>query len=621
MKVKLLHQLGLGILLVLGVFTAPLRGETFPDFFNSRLSQGRFFNQSQFFNRNAFSGQSRFRNESPFLGNFSQFNDFNNTRDLIIQRGGFEFFGDAEPVAGFNRILRRGNQLVGQTINGNQMSLFIDGRGNLVDRTGRRVAARDPEIVRQAQSFFLQNRQTFQGAQRNSIDRFLFASGGFGRGGRLGRMTIDLASLSLKENGDGNDLPKGVTRVQAGLASLNFLVNTIQSRCLIKIFENQIDLASGTISIDFNSFRDGNGNLCFSGETLSLMEASDTKAICNNGKIRINELINNMLQPVNYNRAQGIAGLNRSQVAQAFGMSEDKLDTFGNKLLVGQSKDGRKESGVVGGPQRVLERQIARNIPGRMCYRSLDFKDIHESGAGSLARNVEESGILFTHEAEEWLCIGANGFMMTFLFDQNGTLIDEAPGSIASSPGLLSPAVRNPASCLDCHSTGFRGGEPGRYTEQKGRIRPANQPLVGRVNSSGGQLTHGDYFTTNDRYNAIAQTDSNLFVEAQKRSGAWLWDPDKNKPVAVLPSSMEAYNSEVNSRRMARELGITEDLAKKLLGDRQGMMRSEFDAHFCEYKKAALDSARSVGSEKAPTKPSSRTNTPVNHNARPEAQR
>lgn len=557
------------------------------------------------------------------MGRFSQFNNFNNSRDLIIQRGNFEFFGDAKPIAGFNRILKRGNQLVGQTINGNHISLFIDGRGNLVDRRGIRVANRDPEIVRQAQTFFLQNRQNFQGGQKNAVDRFLFASGGFGRGGRLGRMTIDLASLSLKEDADGKDIPKGTTRVQAGLAALNFFLNSIQSRCLIRVFENQIDVASGTVSIDLSSFRDGNGNLCFAGETLALMEAADSKAVCNNGKTRINDLINNMFQLVNYNKAQGIAGLNKLQVAEAFGISDDKLDTFGNKLLVGNSQEsGIRQSEVVGGPQRVLERQYARNLPGRFCYRSYDFKDVHEGGAGSLARSVEESGILFTHEAEEWLCVGANGFLMSFLFNADGTLLDEAPASIASSAKLLSPGVRNPASCLDCHRDGFRGGDP-KYEEQKQKIRVANQPIFGRTNNAGQPLTHGDYFTTNAQYNAGAKQDSNLFVEAQKQSGSYLYDPEKNQTVALLPSSMDAYNSVVNVRRMARELGVTEEVAKKLLGNREGIKRIEFDAQFCQYKEAAAGIVGAAASNPAPQTgtTSQGQSTTLTHSPRPNAAR
>jgi hypothetical protein len=203
--------------------------------------------------------------------------------------------------------------------------------------------------------------------------------------------------------------------------------------------------------------------------------------------------------------------------------------------------------------------------------------------------------------------LGANGFMVTFLFDANGTLLGEAPGSIASAPNrTLRPAVRNVASCLDCHAEGFLGGS-GKYTEQKGKIKVANQQLVGRVGSGGRPLTHGDYFTTNNQYAAVAQQDSNVFVQSQKASGSYLYDPETKKPVPVIPASMEAHRSSVNPRVMARELGIPESTAIALLGNRAGISRGQFDAEFCQWKeassnftKAQADSTRKAAPQPEP---------------------
>ncbi|NBX77199.1 MAG: hypothetical protein EBQ92_11640 [Proteobacteria bacterium] len=324
---------------------------------------------------------------------------------------------------------------------------------------------------------------------------------------------------------------------------------------------------------------------------------------CNGGKIRVNELINTMMQPNIYAAAQGFNGLNKDQVAQVFGVNNDKLATFGNKLLVGtQGEDGAKQSDVVGGPQRVLERQNAFNVPGRFCYRSLDFKDVHEGGAGSDSRSVEQSGILFSHEAEEWLCVGANGFLVTFLFTADGTQLEEAPASIASSYRNLRPAVRNGASCLDCHNKGFLGGRPGKYEEQKQKIRLLNQPTAVR-GPDGRNLTHGDFFTTNQPYNNQAQQDSNLFVSAQIQSGSYLPDPDKNgDPIPLIPESMEALRNPVTESIMARELGVSPIIARSILGGRESIPRLDFESRFCEYKatagqigKAAIDQARKQG--------------------------
>jgi len=512
-----------------------------------------------------------------------------------------QFGNGSVEIKGFSRLVKNGNQTLGRLANGQEIALFVDGNGNLVDGGGRRVSARDPEIVRQFQAFALQNRDQFQGNQRNAIDRFLLASGGISDG----RMTIDLASLSLVPRGADaagkvkSDLPTGVNRTKAGLAALNFLLNTLQNRCLIKIFENQVDYASGTVTMDFSSFRDQNGNQCLNGLTLSLMETADEKDRCNGGRIRINELINTMMQPGIYAKAQGYNGLTKDQVADIFGVQNDKRATFGNKLLIGtQVSDGKKESGVVGGPQRVLERQNTLNVPGRFCYRSLDFKDIHEGGAGSASRSVEESGILFSHEAEEWLCIGANGFLVTFLFNADGTQLEGAPASIASSYQNLSPEVRNGASCLDCHNKGFLGGRP-FYEEQKQKIRPLNLG-TSVFGPNGRELTHGDFFTTNQPYRAQADQDSNVFLTAQIQSGSYLPDPDKKgEPIPLIPESMEVLRRPVTEEVMARELGVSPAIAKSILGGRDSISRHDFEVRFCEYKalagnigNAAIEQAR-----------------------------
>ncbi|MFM8269821.1 MAG: hypothetical protein ACKN9V_06485, partial [Pseudomonadota bacterium] len=503
---------------------------------------------------------------------------FTNQAFLNNQLG--QFGNGAKTIAGFSKLLKLGNQTLGQLVTGEQIALQVDGNGNLVDQTGRRVAARDPDIARQFQSFALLNRDKLQGNQRNAVDRFLLASGGISDG----RMTIDLAAFSLRPRGAGpagaeqSDLPPGVNRIKAGLAALNFLLNSLQNQCLIRIFENQVDYASGTLTMDFSSFRDQNGNQCLSGLTLSLMEAADEKDRCNGGKIRINELINTMMQPNFYAAAQGFSGLNQSEIADRFGVNVSKFATFGNKLLVGtQVGDGKDQSNVVGGPQRVLERQNTLNVPGRFCYRSLDFKDVHEGGAGTTSRSVEESGILFTHEAEEWLCIGTNGFLVTFLFNADGTLLDEAPASVASSYKNLRPAVRNGASCLDCHHTGFLGGSS-TYEEQKQKIRLLNQPTEVR-GPDGRRLTHGDFFTTNQPYYAQGQQDSNVFVQSQIASGSYLPDPaNQGKPIPLIPESMHVWNDPVTEAVMARELGVSPVIARSILGGRAAIPRLDFES-------------------------------------------
>ena len=452
----------------------------------------------------------------------------------------------------------------------------------------------------------LLNPQLFQGRVRNNADRFLLKS----QSQLDGLLRVDLSALSLPAAGSGadSDLPKGANRAEAGLAALNFLLNTIQNRCLIRIVENQVDKETGTVDLDLTAFRDERGQACFNSQTLGLVGIADDKSRCNNGVTRINELIVSMMQPDAYNAAQGLTGMNRSQVAGAFGVSEDKLDTFGNKLLVGTKPDsGEKESGVVGGTQRIIERQLSSILPGRMCYRSLDFSDAHEGGSGATSRSVEEGGIFFTHEAEEWLCIGKNGFLVTFLFDQKGNLLKEAPGSIASSRRLLKPSVRNVASCLDCHAKGFLAGTSD-YSEQKDKIKLANEPT--RVLGPNGQpLTHGDFFTTNAQYDAVAKQDSNLFVAAQKAAGAFL-PRDNGDPVPLIPAAMDAHADKVTASVVARELKISESAAKEVLGSRSSISRTEFENNFCELKD------RTLGLAQTPAKSSSFRKDEKGHNSK-----
>jgi len=526
------------ILLTLLVLTqaTPSYGFIFRLLFGRRLFPGR--NVS--FQRN-FNGPSRFNNRN--------FNDqfFNNQ----INGNG------VEEVAGFSNLLKNGNNLIERNSRGEVRRLAIDGAGNL-------IGASEAETVRQAREFFLLNRDKLNAGQRQAVDRFLVRNGGASDG----RLTIDLKNIIL---------PEGVPperALEAALASLNFLLNTIQTNVKLKITPQNIK-PDGSVDLNLTPF--------FRGEALALLKAADPTIACT-GTVRLDRLISFAMDPNIYYKFIN-APQTRAELAAAVGVQEDKTRTSGNKILVGTNAEGEFESGVTRN-LRVIEVQASQRVPGSSCYRSLDVIDRNAPGSQSSSRDVRQKGINFTHDAEEWLCLGRNGMMQGFLFNANGgIIIGRAPAEIATGAlGTVGPAISAVAACLDCHSNGFIAGGPIKdgggknYTEQFQNI--PNTDTVFR-NSFGSRLTHRDFFTNNPTYRQRAARDSEIFLEAQRSTGSF-FTVNGRDAFPLLPKMVRKFDDPLKPADVARTLGVSEAAAASVIG--KAIDRNLFESKYCNLR-------------------------------------
>jgi len=525
------------ILLALLVFTqaTPSHGFIFRLLFGRRLFPGR--NVS--FQRN-FNGPSRFNNRN-----------FNN------QFGSNQINGsNVEEVQGFSNLLKNGNNLIERNSRGEVRRLAIDGAGNL-------IGASEAETVRQAREFFLLNRDKLNAGQRQAVDRFLVRNGGASDG----RLTIDLKNIIL---------PEGVPperALEAALASLNFLLNTIQTNVKLKITPQNIK-PDGSVDLNLTPF--------FRGEALALLKAADPTIACT-GKVRLDRLIAFAMDPDNYYKFIN-APKNRTELAAAVGIQEDKTRTSGNKILVGTNAEGEFESGVTRN-LRVIEVQASQRVPGSSCYRSLDVIDRNAPGSQSSSRDVRQKGINFTHDAEEWLCLGRNGMMQGFLFNAKGDLLGRAPAEIATGAlGTVGPAVSAVAACLDCHSNGFiaggaiKDGGGKNYTEQIQNI--PNTDTVFR-NSFGARQSHRDFFTNNPTYRQRAARDSEIFLEAQRSTGSFFSVNGKDA-FPLIPKMIRKFDDPLKPADVARTLGVSEAAAASVIG--KAIDRNLFESKYCNLR-------------------------------------
>lgn len=186
--------------------------------------------------------------------------------------------------------------------------------------------------------------------------------------------------------------------------------------------------------------------------------------------------------------------------------------------------------------------------------------------------------------------MGANGFLFTLLFNQEGKLLTEAPASIASSKRPGSPAIRSPMSCLDCHNQGFLGGGQNpdyKYTEQKFKIQNLNEPTLFTNPFTGQRLTHGDYFVTNGTYSGWASGDSKIFQDAQAATGS-VFEKD-GKRLALVPDAIRTRTEPVSADVAARELGISHDAAIALIGEKD-IPRTDFESKYCNLRRSSNSS-------------------------------
>lgn len=470
-----------------------------------------------------------------------------------------------QEIAGFSNLLKNGNSLVERNARGEIRPLFIDGAGNLRGAT-------EVDTLRQAREFFLTNGNQFNANQRNAVNRFLARNGGISNG----RFTFDLKNIIL---------PDGVPperALEAGLASLNYLLNTIQTNVRLKIPPSSIK-ADGTVDVDLNQF--------LRGEALALLQLADPTSACT-GKFRLDRVIAFAMDPNNYYKFIN-APKTRAEVAAAIGVNEDKTQTSGNKLLVGTNRQGEFESGVTRN-LRVIEVQSSQRVPGSSCYRSLDVIDRNAPGGQSASRDVRQTGINFTHDAEEWLCLGRNGMMQGFLFNAKGDLLGRAPAEIATGAlGTVGPAISSVVACLDCHSNGFIAGGPIKdgggktYTDRFNDIPDTSTVFR---NSFGQRLTHKDFFTNNATYLQRAQRDSQIFLEAQRSTGSF-FSVDGRNAFPLLPKYVRKFDDPMKASDIARTLGVSENEAKSIIPPgEEAMDRNGFEAKFCNLRTgSALD--------------------------------
>ena len=461
-----------------------------------------------------------------------------------------------EEVAGFSNLLKNGNNLIERNSRGEVRRLAIDGAGNL-------IGASEAETVRQAREFFLLNRDKLNAGQRQAVDRFLVRNGGASDG----RLTIDLKNIIL---------PEGVPperAMEAALASLNFLLNTIQTNVKLKITPQNIK-PDGSVDLNLAPF--------FRGEALALLKAADPTIACT-GKVRLDRLIAFAMDPDNYYKFIN-APKTRTELAAAVGIQEDKTRTSGNKILVGTNAEGEFESGVTRN-LRVIEVQASQRVPGSSCYRSLDVIDRNAPGGQSSSRDVRQKGIFFTHDAEEWLCLGRNGMMQGFLFNAKGDLLGRAPAEIATGAlGTVGPAVSAVAACLDCHANGFIAGGPIKdgggknYTEQIQNI--PNTDTVFR-NSFGARQSHRDFFTNNPTYRQRAARDSEIFLEAQRSTGS-LFSVNGKDAFPLIPKMVRKFDDPLKPADVARTLGVSESAAASVIG--KAIDRNLFESKYCNLR-------------------------------------
>lgn len=493
--------------------------------------------------------------------------------------GGFNRFGffgvdnnsPFKDVAGFSNLVQQGNAILERNDFGEIRRLVLQNNGVLRGATSA-------ETVRQLREFFLQNFNKFKGNDLNRVSNFLEQNGGLSDG----RFTIDLTHFAMPDD----EALKGVDRCEFAVKTLNFLLNTLQFNTTLAI-PTEKACPAGQVTLDLGRF--------FNQKTLALMRSSDATSACT-GKIRIDKLVDFMMEPGNYYNAIN-APDNREDLSNILGVSDRKDATLRNKLII---KNG--ESGVASGEQRILEIQNTVNV-GTRCYRSLDNTDFNATGATTESRDVTQKGILFTHDAEEWLCLGANGFMQGFLFNAAGDLLNRAPAEIAHNdrdPKGGGPSIAAIASCLDCHASGFIAGRQNginniAYTDMLANPSAAFQETLNRPVTFRNQFgfnqraANRDFFINNAEYESVAKGDSNVFLNAQIRANAALATPE-GKPIPVIPKMLYRARDAVTPQMAAEILGITPEQGATIVGNstfRKGdknisaMDRGVFESQFC----------------------------------------
>ena len=401
-----------------------------------------------------------------------------------------------------------------------------------------------------------------------------------------GVYAIDLDATPLPPEFDKLPQPQ---RRQIALRALNFMLNTVNTNCDVRFADSQIQ-ADGTVNVDFFGPAGNNSTKslaqCLGPGERAYFEGADATFACT-GKIRLGNLVAKLMNPEVYYDLMN-APQSRQEFVDIVEIRDGIDGSRANKIFISTPLGGRKnregkiieqEPQPTSGKQRILEVQRKRDgaAPGKNCFRSFDF-DVKKAGAEADARNVFQKGVNVNHDAEEWLCIGQNGFMQGYIFDQKGKRLDEAPTSIAHGGIVYDTAIASVISCLDCHAGGFNGAGPGSPFEKEGYTDHFNPALRAQYQAdTSGRIgrefkeTFDTYFTSLSEYGKFATESTTDFMEAIDSHNAKVVYPNDAKENAgkafpILPGVLAAFNRPLVNEDVTRENSVLRGLAS-LQGD------------------------------------------------------
>lgn len=491
-------------------------------------------------------------------------------------------------------VVQIGNQLFERSKNSAFVfrPLFIDGFA------GRLLGATSADTIKQVRDFFLQNFDQFRGRALQLVERFLANNGALNA--ILGRACFSLGTTNLPDKGyehmQGNEL-----RVKT--AALSFLLNSMSTD------RNVITVSPGEV--------DKNGVVCknvrgrIPAAALAVLQ-NDNPYDCTGrgaGPIDLGNAINKFASPDLYYQMTS-APRTGKELSDVLGTEFDKRRTFGNKIVVAgktTGNNGNSESIVGKHPQRLLEVQNTRNIPGGSLYTSYDNPYNLPPGVKAEGADHFRNGINTDHVASELIWLAPNGFQRFYLQDKNGVRANSAPVEIAEMTqnskvhpqrcdakgtctfdGVVGRDVSAGMVCMVCHSDGpmdhkvsIATGKP--YTDNFGKIPAAHQQS----------------YTTVPVYASRVDRDRVIFKNALVRAGAFIpLSKDKpNNAAPLLPDFTGAYRRNLTVAEAAQALGTSESaLAGRVrLGSDGRISRTDFEAAFCGLKRTVAAATPSTG--------------------------
>jgi len=517
-------------------------------------------------------------------------------------------FGRQVPIRGSSRVVNNGNgntqdipgfsslATIGNNANNLNNLLERDPRNPFVFRRIQSNGFLQPlqaETGRQLEQFLLTNFANLNGNNQRLASDFLRRRGGAVGNAILGRaVNFDVEPGRLAFPKKGFEHLRGREK-QVTVAALNFLLNTISSSSTVLGVSPRRVAANGLVGLSLGRFVRSDG--------LALMLSDNPYDCAKNGRapIRLDWAIERAMNPDVYYAVTGTPKTLK-EFSAVLGTQDDKRRTVGNKIVIaGKDNTPEKMETIVGmHPQRLLEFQGTRNIPGGTLYTSYDSIYNPPPGVQTESRDIFKNGINATHDAGESIYLRKNGFMGFFLNNAAGARANSAPVEIARNSvgealdqqGFVPSDVTSPVSCLVCHKTGFLGGSISKKTDN------AYTDNFGKVPSF-----HRRFFTNNATYAARARRDSIVNQNALKRAGAWVPSGATGKaatePKALLPEFVGAYRAPLTMTDAARELGAPTDAVAGLFRtNAEGKIaRADFAQGYCSAKNRLVAAGQGGG--------------------------